>query len=219
MSPKLLSPIQRKVLEVLSGIQPPATLTGGAALSGFHLGHRVTRDLDLFWHGRSELGRVPDEAVSALTQAGIHTDVLNRTPSFCKLLTQVGDEELVVDLVAEPVPFIQQPKLLEIGNISVFVDTPYEILVNKLCALVSRSEIRDLVDLRELLKNHDLETALMDATRKDGGFSALTLTWTLKDIPIAQLSKQLAPELRPGLVEFRDELLGQLIDLSAPSSD
>jgi hypothetical protein len=34
----------------------PWTLSGGAALAGFHTAHRETRDLDLFWQRSRELG-------------------------------------------------------------------------------------------------------------------------------------------------------------------
>jgi hypothetical protein len=44
-----LSSTQVAILEALAGIEPRWTLTGGAALAGFHLGHRTTRDL--FWQG------------------------------------------------------------------------------------------------------------------------------------------------------------------------
>ena len=50
MPPSKLSPLQEQVLIVLSGLQPAWTLTGGAALAGFHTKHRETRDLDLFFH-------------------------------------------------------------------------------------------------------------------------------------------------------------------------
>src|SRR5207247_7289633 len=49
-----LTPLQRRILRVLASLQPPWTLTGGGALAGIHLGHRETRDLDLFWRNRSE---------------------------------------------------------------------------------------------------------------------------------------------------------------------
>jgi len=39
-----LTPIQRLVLDAVRGFEPSPVLTGGAALGGFHLGHRATRD-------------------------------------------------------------------------------------------------------------------------------------------------------------------------------
>jgi hypothetical protein len=44
-----LSALQQRILVVLSPLRPSWTLTGGAALAGFHTKHRETRDLDLFF--------------------------------------------------------------------------------------------------------------------------------------------------------------------------
>ena len=38
-----LLPIQRRALVALTGLSPQWTLTGGGALAGFHLNHRLTR--------------------------------------------------------------------------------------------------------------------------------------------------------------------------------
>jgi hypothetical protein len=66
-----LTPLQRRILRALAGLTPPWTLTGGGALAGVHLGHRETRDLDLFWRNRGELGRLVSEAVRALRGDGL----------------------------------------------------------------------------------------------------------------------------------------------------
>ncbi|NOT29556.1 MAG: hypothetical protein HOP15_03800 [Planctomycetes bacterium] len=50
-----MTDLQRRLLRLLAEMKPRWTLTGGGALSGVHLGHRATRDLDLFWHDLSEL--------------------------------------------------------------------------------------------------------------------------------------------------------------------
>lgn len=96
------------------------------------------------------------------------------------------------------------------------VDTRHELLVNKLGALLSRSEIRDLADVRELAEGGDLERALRDAGRKDGGFSPLSLLWILKGLPVEELSSDFAPSLRDGLPQFRDELVNRISRLTAP---
>jgi hypothetical protein len=49
MSNSRLTPLQQKILVCPAQMDPPWTLVGGAALAGFHLHHRTTRDLDLFW--------------------------------------------------------------------------------------------------------------------------------------------------------------------------
>ena len=53
----------------------------------------------------------------------------------------------MIDLVRERVVQMVEEKPV-IGGIR--ARPPEEILANKLCALLSRSEIRDLVDVREL---------------------------------------------------------------------
>ncbi len=63
------------------------------------------------------------------------------------------------------------------------IDSPEEIMANKLCTLLSRSEIRDLVDVHELEKaGFDLEAALLTAQKKDAGLSPAQLSWVLDQI-------------------------------------
>lgn len=46
--PSKLTALQRDVLDAFFQRERGFFLTGGAALAGFHLGHRTTDDLDLF---------------------------------------------------------------------------------------------------------------------------------------------------------------------------
>lgn len=204
-----LTPLQDSLLAVLAGMEPPWTLTGGAALAGFHTGHRGTRDLDLFWHGEARLEDQPAQVEARLRAAGLELARLQTTPSFVRLSARSqggGGEVVIVDLVADPVPVVEGPTELLPG---VWVDTPHEILVNKLTALLSRSEVRDLEDVRVLLeRGGELERALRDAPCKDGGFSALTLGWLL-----SELSLEPAAELgfdRERLERFRADLVHRI---------
>ncbi len=87
------------------------------------------------------------------------------------------------------------------------VDSPEEILANKLCALLSRSEIRNLVDVREL-ENADfnLENALEAASKKDTGLTASQLGWFLNQI-------KLGDDVQPPGDVSADELRNYLQDL------
>lgn len=76
-----------------------------------------------------------------------------------------------------------------VGDQLVRVDTAHEILVNKLTALLSRSELRDLIDIRALLEaGGSLPKALDDAPQKDAGFSPVTLCWLLEQYPVEALA-------------------------------
>jgi len=65
------------------------------------------------------------------------------------------------------------------------IDTPDEILANKLCALLARSEIRDLVDVRALeLSGYRMEVAISAAVMKDAGLTPAQLGWVLSEIEL-----------------------------------
>jgi len=175
-------------------------LTGGAALAGYYLGHRETNDLDLFTleHEIENGFAIVKEVAQAL---GANVEPIQTAPDFRRLLINRGDEAMVVDLVREYVFQLEREKR-EIGGIR--IDSPEEILANKLCALLSRSEVRDLVDVRELEKaGFSLENALSVAQQKDTGLTAAQLAWVLSQI---SLGDDLTPPGNVSVVELRDYL-------------
>lgn len=186
-------------------------LTGGAALAGFYLGHRKTQDLDLFTlENEVENGFAIAREVARKLNAEV--EAIQTSPDFRRLLVRRENEAIVVDLVREYVYQIEREKR-EINGIR--IDSPEEILANKLCALLSRSEIRDLIDVRELEKSGlNLENALRFAEKKDSGLTPAQLAWVLKQIKLGE--DLIAPgnvsvaELR----EYLDYLIKTLTKLS-----
>jgi len=140
---------------------------------------------------------------------------------FAQLDVRDGDASVVVDLVADPTPIAERPQPTLLGGVSILIDTPHQLLVNKLCALLSRSELRDLVDVRELLAaGGDLFRALDDCPRQDAGFSPLTFGWSVRGLRVEQLGTSLgiARDALDALLVFRDELVERVIAASRPSS-
>ena len=125
-----------------------------------------------------------------------------------------------MDLVADPTPIADQPERTAVGDREILVETSHQLLVNKLCALLSRSELRDLVDVRELLaKGEDLVRALQDCPRQDAGFSPLTFGWSMRGLRLDRLGVALgfdAVEIR-GLEQFRDELVERVVTAAFPA--
>ena len=106
-----------------------------------------------------------------------------------------------------------------LGGVSSQIDTAHQILVNKLCALLSRSELRDLVDVRALLDaGGDLSRALADCPMQDAGFSPLTLSWVLGQLPIESLASRLGwpSDRAEALVRFRDQLVDRILAEAKP---
>lgn len=96
----------------------------------------------------------------------------------------------------------------------------HELLVSKLCALLSRSELRDLHDVLVLLEaGGDLPRALREAPQKDGGFSPVTLAWVLDQFPLAAMARTLGTdaEVLRKLEVFRADLTRQLLAMAKPA--
>lgn len=208
-----LTPLQRDLLEAFFQRESRFFLTGGAALAGYHLGHRETADLDLFT--TTDLLASGHAALQAAVAAlGASIESLHTAPEFHRQLIRRGDEAVVVDLVHERAPQGQQPKM-DFG--AVRVDPPEEILANKLCTLLSRAEIRDLVDVRALeLAGHRAEEVLPLAMRKDGGLTPAQLAWVLSQITLGE-DARIPGGLSVGEVRiFLADLIARLTRLAYP---
>jgi predicted nucleotidyltransferase component of viral defense system len=198
-----LDRFQQEVLEGFFHHEDRFFLTGGAALAGFHLGHWRTQDLDLFTtENRIEQGVA---ALSATARdLGASVEAVQTSPDFRRYLLRRGEEALIVDLVLDSAPQLYTEKQVING---IRVDPPEEILANKLCTLLSRSEIRDLVDVRALEQaGYPMERYFESATRKDGGLTPGQLAWVLSEVRIGD------DALPPGGVSAA-ELNEYLLDL------
>lgn len=214
-----LAPLQLRILRALAAVKPPWTLTGGGALVGFHLGHRETRDLDLFWRRRAELGELVPEVREALRADGLETSTLRTAPAFAELRVTDGSASCIVDLVAEPFAPVEPPLRVEVAGATVAVDSRRELLASKLATLLERSELRDLADVKALLDaGASLDQGLKDAPLKDAGFSPLTLAWVLKDYDPRPAAKALRwpPRQAEELQAFLKTLVDRLTSLAAP---
>jgi len=202
-----LDRLQTDLLEAFFVREHSFFLSGGAALVGFYFGHRETRDLDLFTvENELENGfRLINEIAHEMAAT---VEAIQTSPDFRRLLVKRGDEAVVVDLIREYVYQVTTEKPI-INKIR--VDPPEEIFANKLCTLLSRSEIRDLVDIRQLESaGFSLENALRAAEKKDSGLTAAQLSWVLDKIKIgdeARLPGDVpAPELRAYLLDLARRL-------------
>ena len=207
--------LQEQLIAALARALPSATLTGGAALAAFYTKQRTTRDIDLFFHGMPKLD--PLSIRTARDVVAEHSDrvaQLQSGSSFSRFEADSGSERIVVDLVASPVPVIDAPTRLDLLGVPIQVDTAREILVNKVVALLSRSELRDLSDVLALVAaGGSLDDAIEQAPRKDAGFSPLTLAWVLRGLPVERLARLegASEEQVIALNSFRDALIERLL--------
>ena len=208
-----LTPLQRDLLAAFFRHESHFYLTGGAALAGYYLGHRETADLDLF----TSIAAI-DEGEAALRAAardvGASVEHVQTAPDFRRRLVRGEHESVVVDLVVDSAPQGPQPKR-HFGGVR--VDPPEEILANKLSALLSRAELRDLVDVLALERaGFHTEDTVPLANRKDAGLTPAQLAWVLSRVTIgddAAIPGGVSPaELQAFLADF----IARLTRLSFP---
>lgn len=202
-----LTALQHEILETFFQREKRFFLTGGAALAGFYLGHRETHDLDLFTVADALADGVAliDEIAR---QAGGSVESIQTTPDFRRLLVRRGSEAVLVDLVHERVPQLISEKALIKG---ILIDLPEEILANKLCALLSRSEVRDLVDVRALEQaGYQIEDSIAAAAKKDAGLTPAQLGWVLGQM---RLGADAGTNADVSVDELRDYLAGLVVRL------
>ena len=203
-----LSQLQEDVLRAFFQREDRFFLSGGGALAGFHLAHRETHDLDLF-----TLEDALDRGISALGDAarnlGATIEAIQTAPDFRRVLVRRASEAIVVDLVREYVVQVSPEKQVIRG---IRVDPPAEIMANKLCALLSRAEVRDLVDVRALEQaGYSLDDALTAAAAKDKGMTPAQLAWVLSQI---EIGPDLVPPGDVSLKELRDYLADLIVRLT-----
>jgi predicted nucleotidyltransferase component of viral defense system len=162
-----LAPAQRRVLDALarSELGRSFYLSGGAALAGFYLGHRTSRDLDLFSPTdvpfetvRSFLGSIP----------GLVVKSFQRLYDRRIFLVEVDGESLEVEFTTYPFPHVEAPVRLASG---LAVDALRDIAANKAAALADRHEPKDEIDVVFLLRSGavaDIAEAAALAERKFG---------------------------------------------------
>ena len=122
-------------------------LTGGTALSVFYLHHRLSDDLDLFTKDFSNLAEIdfwiktnwPKENVS-----------IKEASHFLSLLIKNVKVDFVIDTLS--IDEERERYMFENGRY-LFVDTISNIVSNKFCTVVSRTEPKDYMDFYMILKS------------------------------------------------------------------
>lgn len=209
-----LDRFQQEVLAAFFARQEGFFLTGGGALAGYYLDHRSTQDLDLFTVG-SSLDEAEAGLAAVARELGASLEAVQTAPDFRRRLLRREPESVIVDLVLDRAAQIH-PEKRRFGR--VVVDSPEEIRANKLCTLLSRSELRDLADLRALeAAGYPVDAqALRDASKKDGGLTPGQLAWVLNEFRIASDAPGIGKATPADLSAYKAELVGRLLKLASP---
>jgi len=146
---------------------------------------------------------------------------LGRRRAFWEFLLNRWNEEglvgnaIVIDLARDFVVQMVPDKPMISG---IRVDAPQEILANKLCTLLSRSEIRDLVDVRALeAAGYRIEDVWAAAQAKDRGLTPAQLAWVLSQIEMGDDVALPAGASPADLRQYLADLIKRLTSAAFPS--
>lgn len=141
-----LYPLQDALLAAFARAETAFYLTGGTAASRGYLNHRFSDDLDLFVNDNTQFGLWADRLVTAAGAAdpAWRVRVALRDVRFVRFVVSAASVDLKVELVNDVPshvgPITTHPVL---GRL----DSPENILANKLTALADRQEPKDLADI------------------------------------------------------------------------
>ncbi len=164
-----LYPFQDQILNILNGLETSLYLTGGTALSRGYLNHRFSDDLDFFVNDDPAFNLFVDRAINELSaESSIMVDVVMRAERYTQLSLE-NDKAILKTEFVNDVPS-------HIGAIidhSVLgrLDSAENILANKVTAVLSREEPKDLADIWGLCTKLklSLRQAISDASSKAAG--------------------------------------------------
>jgi len=213
---KALTSLKRDFLRSFFSKEKRFFLTGGSALGLFYLEHRYSYDLDLFTSDTPEWLEVDGVFRLCAREIGADTEMLRDSPTFRRYRLSRKDETEIIDFV---LAIDHQIDIEKVQFASIKVDTLHEIFVNKITTLISRCEIKDLVDLYFLeQEGMVIEDYFDDAKQKDGGLDPAMISSILNSVQITELPDYLIKPLTlEDLKKFVEVLRKRMALLAYPA--
>lgn len=180
-------PLQDKVMAALNGAGTRFYLTGGTVLSRCYFHHRYSDDLDFFVNDDSQFGQYMISVYSALKRAGIALELTIDEIRFKRI---VADQVLKIEFVNDAPFYLGEPQQIPKFPFAA-IDNLQNILANKITALRDRTEIKDLVDIREiaLQTRPDWKMIFSAADSKSAGIFPPEITEKMENFDLDSLER------------------------------
>jgi len=212
---KAVTPLKRDFLKAFFAREKRFFLTGGSALGLFYLEHRHSYDVDLFSPDRPEWLEVDGVMHLCAEDLGAILELRRDAPTFRRYQLVRGEDSEIVDMVLDISPQVDPDKPW-IDDVR--VDTLHEIMVNKITTLISRCEVKDIVDLFFLEKDgYRIEDYFEEAQQKDGGLDPAMVSLLLDALRITELPDYLIkPMTLAELCAFVDDVKRRMALMAYP---
>ncbi len=172
-----LTEFQKEVAHLIAANRKPEShVAGGAVINRGESALRISDDLDIF-HDETRSGPSAAEIVARcaeaderlLKQAGYSVDWTVRADGLFRAVINRGDESLRLDWTTDSAfRFFPAQRDEDFG----YCLHPADLAINKVLALVGRSEVRDFLDILQLDREYlSLGAIIWAACGKDPGFT------------------------------------------------
>ncbi len=174
--------LQDRFFEFVKSNPLPFYLTGGTALDRFYLHHRFSEDLDFFSNTMPDFRPFLEKYITRI--ASIFTIDKNESliyDDFIRIYIQQDDLNLKVEFVND----VEYRDGLPIETSWGLVDTPANILSNKLTALINREEPKDIFDIILLSLKYDFNWSdIFSHSKRKAFINEIEVEQKIKAFPI-----------------------------------
>lgn len=175
--------IQNRVLEALKHDLGQFYLTGGTALGRFYLNHRYSEDLDFFVNSDPAFNKniiLIENKLNSKFSLLRHLTV--KYEDFSRYFIEFENSVLKIEFVND-VPYRSgKPLQYKFG----YIDTPLNILTNKLTAIVGRDEPKDVFDIYSISRNFSFNwITVFEEAKKKVIINEIDVEQRIKEFPVA----------------------------------
>lgn len=164
-----LYPLQDRALKAVNNLNTSFYLTGGTASSRGYLHHRLSDDIDLFVNDDSRFVLWSERIIQTLSATDDwRLDILQKEERFVRLSLAEKDILLKIEMINDVPSHIGA---IRTDAILGKLDSPENILANKVTAAIDRQEPKDLADIWGFCckMGFSLNEAITDAHSKAAG--------------------------------------------------
>jgi predicted nucleotidyltransferase component of viral defense system len=199
---------QDKFLEIISGLDNGFYLTGGTCLHRFHINKRYSDDLDFFCNDNDLFREYSRELFDKLKMENVIYEINIDTRDFMRIKY---NGHLKIDFVNDRVFRLGRSILTEKGY---KIDNVFNILTNKITAVIGRDEPKDIFDIYSISKFYEFSwSEMIEVSLKKCFFELDLFIDRLQSFPVSlferinAVDEKFLDEAKNGIFSLADNIL------------
>jgi len=173
--------LQDKVLKIIFSSNTEFYLTGGTCLNRFYFNKRYSDDLDFFMDNSNNFSFAFKDILSLFKENSLQYELKVDTKDFKRVYVKDLDQNLQLDFVNDRVKMFGE---IKIDKNSYRLDNIINILSNKITAIISRDNPKDIFDIYLISLNINfLWKEILSKAKEKMFFEKEYLIYRLKEFP------------------------------------